>query len=371
MSRSDDGALLRAVADNHRDWMARWAAAEGADAVTVGAATLYLADEAGVFPEVAPDPDALLEAIRAYDCRSVGYWSLVADDELGARLVARGFGWGWPPHWMAIELDDPAAFAPSPELSFAVDDAAPPYARTLPYAPSPQIADPPSTLRLGVRLREKVIGQIAVNPRDGVAGIYSMGVAPRARGRGIATALTREACRRAMIEHGCRYAVLNATDDGERVYRRVGFRSLGWGQTWWYFRGPAPTPRQVALAEAAGLGNVAALQALAPTDAELDGSLPGTESLLMLAVVTGRAGVVEYLLTRRPSFAARRFGPHATTLLHLAVEHDSAPLVEVALEHGVDPGVRDASFGGTALGWAEHFGRRELAVRLAEVTPAG
>ncbi|HEX5195379.1 MAG TPA: GNAT family N-acetyltransferase [Solirubrobacteraceae bacterium] len=371
MSQSDDDALLRAVADNHRDWMARWAAAEGADAVVVGAATVYLADEAGVFPEVAPDPDALVDAIRARDCRSVGYWSLTADDELGARLLARGFGWGWRPHWMAIELDDPAAFAPSPELPFTVAPAAPPYARTLPYAPSPQVPDPPGTLRLGVRLREKVIGQIVVNPRDGVAGIYSMGVAPRVRGRGIATALTREACRRAMIEHGCRYAVLNATDDGERVYRHVGFRSLGWGQTWWYSRGPAPTARQVALAEAAGLGDVASLRALAPTDGELDGPLPGAESLLMLAVVTGRAAVVEYLLARRPSLAARRFAPHRTTLLHLAVEHDSAPLVELALAHGVDPGVRDASFGGTALGWAEHFGRRDLVRRLAEVTPAG
>lgn len=32
------------------------------------------------------------------------------------------------------------------------------------------------------------------------------------------------------------------------------------------------------------------------------------------------------------------------------------------------PGVRDATFGGTALGWAEHLGRDELARRLAQVT---
>ena len=363
-SQPDDAALLlRAVADNHRDWMARCATAGGAAAVTVDGVALYLTAEAGLFPVLAPDPDALMEAIRAYDCRSVGYWSVAADDALGAQLVARGFGWGWRPHWMAIDLDDADAFAPAPELPFAVVPAAPPYARTLPYAPSGSV-DPPGTFRLGVRLREKLIGQIAVNPRDGVAGIYSMGVAPRVRGRGIATALTRAACRLA-IERGCRHAVLNATAEGERVYRRVGFRSLGWGQTWWYRRGPAPTARQVALAQAVGLGDLAALRALRPTDAELDAPLPGTESMLALALDTGQAAIGEYLLERRPSLAARRFEPHGTTLLHLAVEHDSVPFAELALAHRVDPAIRDATFGGTALDWAEHFGRAELAQRLA------
>jgi ribosomal protein S18 acetylase RimI-like enzyme len=358
-----DDELLAAVAGNHRDWMARWAAAEGGGVVAVDGAELYLSDEAGVFPEAALDPDALLGAIRGHDCRSVGYWSLGPDDELGARLVARGFGWGWRPHWMAIDLGDPAAFARASASSFTVEPAAPPYARTLPYAPSGAVADPPGTFRLGVRLREKLVGQIAVNPRDGVAGIYSMGVAPRARGRGIAAALTREACRRAG-ERGCRYAVLNATDEGERVYRRVGFRSLGWGQTWWYSRGPAPTPRQTALAEAVGLGDLETLRGLAPTDAELEGPLAGGEPMLVLALLTGRPAIAAHVLERRPSLAARRYEPHGTTLLHLAVEHDSAAFVELALTHGVDPDVCDASFGGTALGWAEHLGRPELAARL-------
>ena len=49
----------------------------------------------------------VIAAIRAHDCAGAGYWSLDADDRVGVRLVARGFGWGWRPHWMAIELDDP------------------------------------------------------------------------------------------------------------------------------------------------------------------------------------------------------------------------------------------------------------------------
>jgi ribosomal protein S18 acetylase RimI-like enzyme len=362
----DDDALLRAVADNHRDWMARWAVVSGRGVISADTAELYLSREANLFPRSAPDPDALIDAIRAHDCAGVGYWSLGADDRLGVRLVARGFGWGWRPHWMAIDLEDAGRFAAATDPGFEVVVApTPPYARTLPYAPPDQVDDPPGVLRLGVRLREKVIGQISINPVAGIAGIYSMGVAPRVRGRGIATELTRAACRLA-IEHGCRHAVLNATDDGERVYRRVGFRSLGSGQTWWYFRRPASTAREIELTEAIGFGNLKALQALSVTDAELTGSLPGDEQPLTFALLTGQVQVADWILARVPSLVDARYEPHDVTLLHLAVEHDSAPFAELALAHGVDVTARDASFSGTALGWAEHLGRDVLAARLRD-----
>jgi ribosomal protein S18 acetylase RimI-like enzyme len=359
-----DSALLRAVADNHRDWMARWAVAAGGDVVSVDGAELCLSREANLFPATAPDPDELLGAIRAHDCAGVGYWSLGTDDRLGVRLVARGFGWGWRPHWMAIDLEDQERFAAAPDRPFEVVVApGPPYARTLPYAPPDRVAHPPGVFRLGVRLRRKLIGQISINPAGVVAGIYSMGVAPRVRGCGIGTALTTAACRLA-IEQGCRYAVLNATDEGERVYRRVGFRSLGWGQTWWYFRRPAPTARETALTEAIGFGDLEALEALSPTDAEIDGSLPGDESPLTLALLTEQVLVAERILAQRPALVHVRYDDR--TLLHLAVEQGSAPFVELALTHGVDVTARDATFSATALGWAEHFGRDALAARLRE-----
>jgi hypothetical protein len=102
----------------------------------------------------------------------------------------------------------------------------------------------------------------------------------------------------------------------------------------------------------------------------------GIETALTRARAGGRSsataatgvGVAQYLLARRPSLGAARFEPHATTLLHLAVEHDSAAFVELALAHGIDPEVRGTSFGATALGWAEHFGRADLARRLMQVT---
>jgi GNAT superfamily N-acetyltransferase len=361
-----DDALQQAVADNHRDWMARWAGASGGGVVPVDGAELYLSREANLFPATAPDPDSLLAAIRAHDCAGVGYWSLNADDRLGVRLVARGFGWGWRPHWMAIDLEDEERFAVAPDLGFEVIVApGPPYAHTLPYAPWDGVDDPSGVLRLGVRLREKVIGQISINPTGAIAGIYAMGVAPRVRGRGIGTALTRAACRVA-IEQGCRHAVLNATDEGERVYRRVGFRSLGWGQTWWYFRRPAPTARETALTEAIGFGDLTALEALSPTDAELDGSLPGDEQPLTLALQTGETRVAEWILARRPALVHVRYEPDDRTLLHLAVEQNSTPFVELALAHGVDVAARDTTFSGTALGWAEHFGHDALAARLRD-----
>jgi GNAT superfamily N-acetyltransferase len=211
-----DESLLNAAAENHRVWFARSAAAEGCAVVDAGETQLFLGREAMLFPESAPDLDALMLEIRARECRSVGCWSLSADPALGTRLVARGFGWGWRPHLMAIDLDD-AFGAASPR--FSVVPAAPPYARTLPYAPS--APEPEGTFRLAVRLRDKVVGQVVINPWDGVAGIYSMGVSPRVRRRGIGAALTAAACRVA-IEHGCRHAVLNATDAGEPLYRRAG-----------------------------------------------------------------------------------------------------------------------------------------------------
>ena len=336
----DDDALRQAVADNHRDWMARWAVAEGGGVVPVDGAELYLSGEANLFPATAPDPDALLAAIRAHDCAGVGYWSLGADDRLGVRLVARGFGWGWRPHWMAIDLEDEERFALAPDPGFEVVVApGPPYAHTLPYAPSNGVEDPPGVFRLGVRLREKVIGQISINPTGAVAGIYAMGVAPRVRGRGIATALTHgrvpagdpawlpvcrpERDRRgrarlppsrlSLARLGSDVVVLPATgadgagdraDRGDRVRRPRGARG--------------------AVAHRRGARRFAARRRVAAHVRAADRAGAGCR------VDPGSAAGA-----RRARYGRTR------TLLHLAVEQGSAPFVELALAHGVDVTARD------------------------------
>jgi ribosomal protein S18 acetylase RimI-like enzyme len=70
----------------------------------------------------------------------------------------------------------------------------------------------------------------------GVAGLYDVGVATSQRRRGLGTAVTLAACAIAR-ERGVRHVVLNATWDGEQLYRAMGFQSLGHGMTWW--RSPA------------------------------------------------------------------------------------------------------------------------------------
>jgi GNAT superfamily N-acetyltransferase len=354
-------SLLDAVAANHRVWFRRCAVAERAGVISLGTDELFLGRESMIFPGAGLDVEALMAEVRARGCESVGCWALSVDTRLGTRLVARGFGWGWRPHWMGIDLDEGRREPAS--ARFAVEPARPPYARTLPYAPTGP--EPRESVRLGVRLREKVVGQVVVNPCGAVAGIYAMGVVPRARRRGIGLALTHAACRLA-AELGCRHAVLNATDAGEQLYRRAGFRSLGWGQTWWYSGGPAPTQRETALTEAIGLGQLAALEDLRPTSAELHDPLPGGEHPLTLALLTDQPTIATYLLKRCPDLITRRSPPHGTTLLHLAVEHDRPAFAELALAHGTDLTARDDTFNATALAWAEHFNRRSLVARLTQ-----
>jgi GNAT superfamily N-acetyltransferase len=79
------------------------------------------------------------------------------------------------------------------------------------------------------------VGHAAVNVTSGrlsVAGIYDMGVAEQERRRGIGRALTIAALQLGRAQ-GCEVATLNATPEGELLYRAVGFRSVGVAQTWW------------------------------------------------------------------------------------------------------------------------------------------
>jgi hypothetical protein len=160
--------------------------------------------------------------------------------------------------------------------------------------------------------------------------------------------------------------VLNATGEGEPLYRAAGFASLGLGRTWWRHPGPRPTVRQAALVEAIGFGAPGALAALEPTDDELAEEIPGGGPPLAVAVVTGQAGVADWILGRRPDLVSRPVEPRGGTLLHVAAEWDDEALVRVALAHGADRDVRDNVWHGTPLGWAEALGRPGLARLLRE-----
>ncbi len=256
--------LLRAVAANHqREWMES-ARSTGGETRRFGGVTCIWSPN-GSDPRVTlafpyGDKDAPLDAVLDY-CRSrdplpasVGCWAMrdesdAATRDLGVRLAARGFEWGWQAHWMSLDLTVVANVnAPPPGLRVAVVDKPAPVwdVDDLPYysRPAANVASTPpprrrNRWRFAAWRGENVIGHATLfvtRGALGVAGIYAMGVVPAARRQGVGAALMNAACRHARAEAGCRWALLNATGEGERLYRRLGFVSLGRGQTWWLHR---------------------------------------------------------------------------------------------------------------------------------------
>jgi GNAT superfamily N-acetyltransferase len=328
-----EGSLTRATAANHRAWFRRRADAigrfGGIDVIAEGRQATI------AFPRARARLDEALRWARGRGARGMSCWSLTEDHALGVRLLARGFEWGWEPWWMALDL----ARLPDEEPVHAV------------------------VVKADGRLVVPGAGGVSVYPWRGVAGIYDMGVEPSRRRQGIGYALTLAACRLAR-DAGCTHATLNATPMGEPVYRRVGFERIGVGQTWWWHGRRPPSPRQTALVEAIGVGDLDALAELRPSRAELEREIRGPGAPLAVTVMARQPAATDWILRRRPELASRPLDQRGATLLHYAVESDHEAILELALAHGADPSVRDRVFNSTPLGWAEHFGRAALAARL-------
>lgn len=302
-----DAELIRAAARNHASWFRTTATVAGGGFMR-SAGLSWVAPPAGgeamlPFPRRASRPalDAMLRWCRRHDVAGIGCWTtgLESTTELAARLVARGFEWGWMAHWMAIDLAALPLGETDPRVSLATE--VPEYGGH------------------GKRMLELTSGRFwhAVAREDGsyagrawahvtggrlgCAGIYDVDVAPRSRGRGLGRALTLAVCRAAAAA-GASTATLNATGAGELLYGRLGFRSLGHGQTWWIHRDGLRATRRpglVAVAEAAGRGDVEALERLAPRKALLRARLPGNRlTLPQVALAAGQHATVEWLVAR-------------------------------------------------------------------------
>ncbi|HEX9042818.1 MAG TPA: ankyrin repeat domain-containing protein [Trebonia sp.] len=59
------------------------------------------------------------------------------------------------------------------------------------------------------------------------------------------------------------------------------------------------------------------------------------------------------------------------TALHTAAGRGEIDAARMLIQLGADPGIRDARFNATPLGWAEHFGHQAMADYLRPLTPAG
>ena len=180
------------------------------------------------FPERLPQPvlDRILEWAdeRAL---AVGCWQAgETPADMARTLVACGFEEGWQPHWMTV--------AARP---------APPDPRVAPATEVPEWGDHGQQLLAAAdertqvfvaREEEQMAGFAWIHaPEDeGVAGTFDVIAFHGFRRRGLGRALTEAVSTRA-AQLGCTHVVLNATGEGELLYRAMGFDSLGRGRTWW------------------------------------------------------------------------------------------------------------------------------------------
>jgi len=245
-----DDVLVRAAAANQTAWMSRTAEAAGG-VVSHEPGVTWMASVAGAvlaFPRISRKRLAdllprFLDAGRAAGAPEASCWSLVPTTprDLDDALQHSGFRTGWDAHWMAVEISERRPGLPA---GLRVDLAPPEWEPTeLPWDGAGiamvrrrlAASTPRMVWHLGAWRGDAAVGHALVNVsrgRLGVAGVYDMGVEASERRRGIGRALTHAALDLARSQ-GCAVATLNATSEGELLYRCLGFRSVGIARTWW------------------------------------------------------------------------------------------------------------------------------------------
>ncbi|HVS98449.1 MAG TPA: GNAT family N-acetyltransferase [Puia sp.] len=363
------------------------------------------------FPQLRADQagkrlDELMEFYRHHPPKGAGCWSLDPPEpaDLGIRLLARGFQPGWRPRWMALDLGRLETEHPFPKGLVITRDNTTSLdnIQQLPYAqviiPKPEMAERPDQwTRFVARWQGKIVAHSVVfltTGPYGAAGIYHVGVVPRARHLGIGKAVTVAACLHAR-SFGYRYAVLNSTDAGRRTYEHLGFATVGEGWTWWLITerllSRPPSQQEVQLAEAIGRGDMETLQRLRPRSgpAFFDRPLTNGMTLMELAVHCRQHAAAEWLvdggvdysvldawdlgwkdrarqrLREDPKTVNQLYGEWDKTLLHFAAERNDEELTQLALSAAPDLRLRDKAYRGTSLDWANFFGHSSIADMIA------
>ncbi|QBD74838.1 GNAT family N-acetyltransferase [Ktedonosporobacter rubrisoli] len=327
--------------------------------------------------------------------------------DLEALLLARGFAPNWQAHWMWCDLRHLSPHHNRPanldirvsenELAWEVDDL--PYydPQDVPNLAALHNAYPQHSPALLAFQHQQIVGRCMLNftmGQWGIAGLFAMGVVPSARKQGIGTALAHAACKLAQ-QMGCHHVVLNATPLGEPVYRRVGFQSMGYTDTWLLpsqtLAALAPSTDEVRFLEAVGQGEIPILDTIGNRLEKriFHETLPGGLMSLDIAVRCHQPAAAAWLvahgapldilsawdlgwkdqipglLATQPELVNLQRGQWQATPLHIAIERDDLELVKLLLTVPNDLEIKDAVFQATALDWAHHFQRDEI-IQLLE-----
>jgi ankyrin repeat protein len=90
---------------------------------------------------------------------------------------------------------------------------------------------------------------------------------------------------------------------------------------------------------------------------------------LLWAIYSDRVAAATWLLDHgadpdlRHDFGGAEHGKNAVAM-HLAAQFDCVQCLRLLLDRGADPTIKDAAYGGTPLGWAEHGGAKNAIVML-------
>jgi GNAT superfamily N-acetyltransferase len=246
---ASDDLIVRAAAANQTAWMTRIAEAAGG-VVHRERGVMWTTSGAGAvlaFPRLSRERlEALLPRFleAAQEAPEASCWSLLptTPPDLDAALQAAGFREGWQAHWMAAEIFRSKRVASPDGVEVGVADERW-RASDLPWdgagitSVRHKLARtrPRRVWHVGAWRDRRAVGHATLSitrGKLGVAGIYDMGVSTAERRRGIGRALMLAVLELARSQN-CKVATLNATPDGELLYRRLGFRSVGVAQTWW------------------------------------------------------------------------------------------------------------------------------------------
>lgn len=172
--------------------------------------------------------DRGVSAARSLGACIVGAW--LAADVDAAALLSVGFERGWEPWWMTADLDQ---IAESEDPRVSVTAEVPEYGESGRRLLSLAVGANARAWHAVARQDGRFAGRAWAFAPTSTAGIYDMDVWPAFQRRGLGRALLRAVCASARAA-GARVAVLNATPEGERLYRAEGFIRIGTGTTYWH-----------------------------------------------------------------------------------------------------------------------------------------